>query len=325
MEIKQQPIEFIPYLKTVIWGGYKIKEYKNIVAQQEKIGESWEISGVPGHVSIVSEGPYKGKNLNELIEEFGPQLLGEDVLKKYGKNFPLLIKFIDAADNLSIQVHPDDKLAKKRHGSLGKTEMWYVIATDEKAKIFVGLKEQLNPEEYQKRVKDGTFAKALAVYDSHPGDIFFLPAGRVHAIGAGNLLAEIQETSDVTYRIYDYDRRDANGNPRELHTELAKDAIDYKVLDNYKTESVSTKSQVSLIGQCEHFTTKLLNIDGEQKLDFSSKTFHILVGIEGKCKLVYPEGSKELKPGYSVLLPATMQSIQIQGKGKILLTSSMPD
>ena len=324
MEIKKQPIEFEPYLKTVIWGGEKIKEYKKIPTNLEKIGESWEISGVPGHVSVVKSGPYKGKNLNELINEFGPQLLGEEVMKKYGKDFPLLIKIIDAADNLSVQVHPDDELAKKRHNSLGKTEMWYIIDTDKDAKIYAGLKDQLNPEAYKKRVEEGTFADALAVYDSHPGDVFFLPAGRVHAIGAGNLLAEIQETSDVTYRIYDYDRKDANGNPRELHTDMAKDAIDYTVSDTYKSEPPSDSDKKALLAECEHFSTQRILVDGEMELALSNKTFHILIGIEGDLTLIYPDGSMKLHPGSSVLLPAAMDAIKIEGEGKLLLTSSLP-
>lgn len=325
MEIKKQPIVFEPYLKTVIWGGDKIKGYKNIITDLEKIGESWEISGVPGHVSVVSEGPYKGKNLNELINEFETQLLGEDVMKKYGRDFPLLIKIIDAADNLSVQVHPDDELAGKRHNSLGKTEMWYIIDTDKGAKIYAGLREQLNPDEYKKRVEEGTFSDTLSVHDSKAGDVFFLPAGRVHAIGAGNLLAEIQETSDVTYRIYDYDRRDSNGNPRELHTELAKDAIDYTVLDTYKSETPSKDDKVAVLAQCEHFTTKRIFTDGETELSLSPKTFHIMIGIEGELTLIYPEGSMSLSPGMSVLLPAVMGSIKIKGKGTLLLTSSLPD
>lgn len=322
MEIKKSPIIFEPYLKIVIWGGEKIKEYKGIDCNLNKIGESWEISGVPGHVSKVAEGPYKGKNLNDLIDLFGEQLLGKKVMEKYGKQFPLLIKIIDAADNLSVQVHPDDELAKERHNSLGKTEMWYIISAEKDAKIYSGLKEQLNPEEYTKRIENGTFAETLAVYDSAPGDIFFLPAGRVHAIGAGNLLAEIQETSDITYRIYDYDRKDADGNTRELHTKLAKDAIDYTVHPNYKSELPLEGKEEAEIVDCDHFRTSLMNLNGSLEIPLSQDSFHILIGIEGEFELTYSEGNMQLHQGWSVLLPAAMDSIKITGKGKMLLTSS---
>ena len=210
--IERVPIRFAPYLKSVIWGGDKICSYKGIVQHEPRIGESWEISSVPGHESIVCEGKYEGRSIVDLIDEFGPELLGEKVFSKFHGKFPLLIKFIDAADNLSVQVHPDDELALKRHNSLGKTEMWYIVDSEPKAKIYAGLNKLISPEEYVRLVEDGEFESALATHDSHTGDVFFLPAGRVHAIGAGNLLAEIQESSDITYRIFDYNRRDASGN-----------------------------------------------------------------------------------------------------------------
>lgn len=215
MELKE-PLHFSPYLKSVIWGGEAIAPFKGIVTDQKSIGESWEISAVPGKVSVVDRGTFKGKSFTELIEEFGPALVGGKVYETYGKNFPLLIKIIDAKDNLSVQVHPDDELAEKRHHCPGKTEMWHIIDTAPGAKIYVGLKQSITPDEYEHRVADNTIMDVIDSYDSAPGDTFFLPAGRIHAIGAGNLLAEIQETSDITYRIYDYDRRDADGNPRLL-------------------------------------------------------------------------------------------------------------
>ncbi|MDE6131092.1 MAG: class I mannose-6-phosphate isomerase, partial [Muribaculaceae bacterium] len=192
------PITFAPYLKEVLWGGTKICKYKNLPSTSDCIGESWEISAVPGHESVVDAGEYKGLTLLQLIERFGEELLGSKVVKKYGLNFPLLVKIIDANQNLSVQVHPDDELAEKRHHSLGKTEMWYIIQADKGAKIYAGLNTAMTPDDYVRRVADGTFADTLAVHDSFPDDVFFLPAGRVHAIGAGNLLAEIQENSDIT-------------------------------------------------------------------------------------------------------------------------------
>lgn len=322
MEIKQQPIVFSPYLKTVIWGGNKICAYKGIPQEEDNIGESWEISAVPGHVSVVKEGPYSGKSLTDLINEFGEQLLGAKVVKKYGMTFPLLIKIIDAADNLSVQVHPDDELAGKRHNSLGKTEMWYIIGTDEGAKIYAGLNTEMTPDQYIERVKNGTFAETLAVHDSKPGDVFFLPAGRVHAIGAGNLLAEIQESSDITYRIYDYDRRDANGNPRELHTEQAKDAIDFKVYENYKGEAPDANEKQAELARCEHFITDRLNIDGEYAVDLDTDSFHVLIAIDGDITLVYPEGSMKLAAGTTALLPAALKTITLKGKGTVLMTQA---
>ena len=316
--IKKAPIAFAPYLKTVIWGGDKICKYKNITCPEPKIGESWEISAVPGNESVVSEGEYKGLTLTRLIEDYGEELLGKKVVEKYGLNFPLLIKFIDAADNLSVQVHPDDALAKERHNSLGKTEMWYIIATDEDAKIYAGLNVKMTPDDYVKRVKEGKFAETLAVHDSRPGDVFFLPAGRVHAIGAGNLLAEIQETSDITYRIYDYDRKDANGKGRELHTEQAKDAIDYTVWPDYRTPSPSDNEARAELVSCEHFTTHRIKVDGEETVGMDGSSFCVLICIEGEVTVECSEGSYRLTQGHTVLMPASSGNFILKGNGLLL-------
>lgn len=316
--IEAAPIVFLPYLKSVIWGGNKICEYKGIAQPGPKIGESWEISAVPGHESVVAEGNYKGKTITELIDAFGAELLGEKVMSRYSGKFPLLIKLIDAADNLSVQVHPDDALAMKRHNSLGKTEMWYIIGTDEGAKIYAGLKTSMTPDDYVRRVADGTFAETLAVHDSAPGDVFFLPAGCVHAIGAGNLLAEIQESSDITYRIYDYDRRDAEGNGRELHTELAKDAIDYTVYDNYKNPPVPANINDCEIVKCNHFTTNRIVLDGEMPVKYDGDSFTVVMCIDGEAALRYPAGEVSLKAGHTVLLPAVLTDFILVGKATLL-------
>ena len=221
------PMTFKPILKKIIWGGSDICPFKGITPVQEGIGESWELSHVEGNYSVVDNGALEGKTLDELIRTYGKQLLGEKVVEQFGSIFPLLIKFIDARDNLSIQVHPDDELAKKRHNSFGKTEMWYVINAAKGAGLYSGFSKQINVDEYVKRVEDNTIMDVLQRYEVNPGDVFFLPAGRVHAIGAGCFIAEIQQTSNITYRIYDYDRKGPDGKGRELHTELAKDAIDY--------------------------------------------------------------------------------------------------
>lgn len=317
--IKKAPLIFTPYLKTVIWGGDKICKYKGISQDQPNIGESWEISALPGHESVVAEGEYKGETLPELIGRFGEELLGKKSLEKYGKVFPFLVKLIDARDNLSIQVHPDDKLASQRHDSLGKTEMWYIISSEPDAKIYAGLKMKITPEEYVERVKNNTITEAIAEHESHPGDIFFLPAGRVHAIGAGNLLAEIQESSDITYRIYDYDRRDADGNPRELHTELAKDAIDYSVREDYRTPSPADEEFSELVN-CDHFITSRIQIDGEKEFDFDDSSFRVIICLDGKIEIKGQDGNVTLMAGHSALLPAAMNKTLITGKGTLLIS-----
>lgn len=318
--IEAAPIKFTPYLKSVIWGGNKICEYKGIEQPGPNIGESWEISAVPGHESVVAEGTYKGMTITELIDCFGADLLGEKVVEKYGNRFPLLVKIIDAADNLSVQVHPDDVLAQKRHNSLGKTEMWYIIDTDKDAKIFAGLNTAMTPDDYVRRVAEGTFADTLAVHKSAPGDVFFLPAGRVHAIGAGNLLAEIQESSDITYRIYDYNRRDAQGNARELHTDLAKDAIDYTVYADYK--SPRPDGSENEIVSCEHFITTRLMVDGEKHVALNPRSFSILMCIDGNVTLRYNEGETSFSKGTTLLIPSSLALLTLEGKATLLLSQA---
>ncbi len=320
--IKQAPIKFVPYLKSVIWGGDKICRYKGISQPEPKIGESWEISAVPGHESIVEEGEYAGMSITELIDQFGTDLLGSKVMKRYDGKFPLLIKLIDARDNLSVQVHPDDELALKRHGSLGKTEMWYIINTDEEAKIYAGLNLEMTPDDYVDRVANGSFAETLAVHDSAPGDVFFLPAGRVHAIGAGNLLAEIQESSDITYRIYDYDRRDANGNPRELHTDQAKNAIDYKIYPDYKNQPIDPNNRNVRLVECNHFTTDRILLDGHLDLDMNYDSYTILMCLDGEVELLFEEEKMLLRHGTTVLLRASMTIITLRGSATLLRSYS---
>ena len=318
--IEQAPIKFIPYLKSVIWGGEKICSYKGIEQTEDRIGESWEISAVSGYESIVAEGVYKGMKITELIECFGPELLGSSVFDRYDGKFPLLVKLIDAQDNLSVQVHPDDELARERHDSLGKTEMWYIIEADKGAKIYSGLNRELTPEEYVKMVADNTIGQALAVHDSKAGDVFFLPAGRVHAIGAGNLLAEIQESSDITYRIHDYDRRDAQGNPRELHTELAKDAIDYTFHEEYKSAPADPAVADAVIAECGHFKVDRLLIDGDMRLDFNDSSFTVVMCLEGA--VAFEGFEMTLKAGDTVLVPAALTSFILKGKGTLLTARS---
>jgi len=304
--MKLYPLKFDPILKSIIWGGSEISKFKNITPIQDGIGESWEISGVENNVSVVEYGDLKGQNLQELIETFKEKLVGKHVFEKFGTKFPLLIKFIDARDNLSIQVHPDDELAQKRHNSFGKTEMWYVINATPEAFLYSGFKKQLTPDTYVKSIEDNTFIDYLAKHDIKKGDSFFLPAGRVHAIGAGTFIAEIQQTSDITYRIYDYNRTDAKGNPRELHTELAKDAIDYKLYDDYKINYTHKENTPVLLETCQYFTTNLLELDKPMTQDMSDKdSFIIYICMEGSCEIKDSEGNKvNLKQGETLLIPA---------------------
>lgn len=320
--IERKPIRFVPYLKSVIWGGDKICRYKGIEQPEPSIGESWEISAVPGHESVVAQGEYSGRKITDLIAQFGDELLGKSVTARYSSKFPLLIKLIDARDNLSVQVHPGDKLARLRHGGMGKSELWYVIETENGSKIYSGLKMAMTPEEYVNKVTDGTFADAVAEHKSQPGDVFFLPAGRVHAIGAGNFLAEIQESSDVTYRIYDYGRRDAQGNLRELHTDLAKDAIDFKVYPEYKNPPISDDAEYREIGHCEHFTTARIAVDGKMDLNLEFDSFSVMMCVEGSVTLRFDSGEETIEQGTTVLLPAVMTHIRLDGKGTLLLTHS---
>ena len=245
------PLKFRPILKSMVWGGEKIAPFKSISTDQHNIGESWELSGVKGNESVVANGEYAGKTISEMIREFKGSLIGKSNWEKTGEEFPLLIKFIDAKQDLSIQVHPDDELAARRHnGSKGKTEMWYVVDTDPGAHLMAGLKKAITPDEYVEEVNNDTITDVLEDFSLQPGDVFFLPASRIHSIGSGSFIAEIQQTSDITYRIYDFGRLGLDGKPRELHTELAKDAIDYKVYPDYKTHYTKSKDKENVLVDC---------------------------------------------------------------------------
>lgn len=316
--IKKAPIIFSPYLKPVVWGGEKICKIKGISQEEPNIGESWEISALPGYESTVVEGDYKGKNLQELVDTFGEELLGKNVIEKYGKIFPLLIKFIDANQNLSVQVHPDDRLAKERHGSLGKSEMWYIVEAEKDAKIISGMKSKISLQEFESKVNDGTFIDSLAIHDSQPGDVFFLPAGRVHSIGAGNFLTEIQESSDITYRIYDYNRKDSAGNPRELHTTQAKEAIDYTVYDNYKSHFSDENKDITELVNCEHFKTKKIKVNGKKDLMLDNSSFLALICVKGNVDISCEEGNCKLSAGHTALIPASVTNISLDGQATLL-------
>lgn len=319
------PLKFRPILKTVVWGGEKIAPFKAIETRQHNIGESWELSGVKNNESVIADGEFAGKTITELIETFKERIVGKENYHRSGSEFPLLIKFIDAKQDLSIQVHPDDRLAAERHGTRGKTEMWYVVDADKDAHLMSGLSEPITPEEYVKRVENNTITEVLHDYKVKAGDVFFLPAGRIHSIGAGSFIAEIQQTSDITYRIYDFGRLGLDGKPRELHTELAKDAIDYNVSPDYRTEYTRQMNMENVIVKCEYFTTSLFDLDRPFKKDLRGlDSFYIVICTAGKGSLTDSEGNTvPVRRGETVLIPACTESIEFipDESGMTVLTS----
>lgn len=314
--------KFEPLLKQTIWGGNKIVAFKHIQSDMENVGESWEVSGVPGDESVVANGECKGKTLNEVLAETKQKLVGEENYKRFGDRFPLLIKFIDARQDLSIQVHPDDETAHRQGKAMGKTEMWYVMDSDEDASLKVGLKKKITPEEYARMVEDDTICDALGNYKVKSGDCFFIPAGRIHAICSGSFIAEIQQTSDVTYRIYDYKRKDKNGNYRELHTKEAAEAIDYTVLDDYRTEYTPVKNEATQLVSCPLFTTAVYDLTEPMTLDYSElDSFVILIALKGEGSILTSSGnSYSFREGESILLPATTEMVKVEGNIKFLET-----
>lgn len=312
------PLKFEPLLKSILWGGDKIIPFKGLDMNMPTVGESWEISGVKGNVSVVAEGEYKGRDLNSLVEEMKGALIGQSNYERFGTEFPLLIKFIDARQPLSIQVHPTDEIAQKQgKGSKGKTEMWYVMESDPDAKLRSGMKSLLTPDEYAAKVEDGTITDALCEYSVKNGDVFFLPAGRIHSIGAGCFIAEIQQTSDVTYRIYDFKRKDANGNERELHTELAKEAINFEVFPEYRTLYTPEKDASVELVSCDYFTTAVYDLTEPMAVDYSElDSFVIYICLEGKAVIANEnEEHVEISAGQTILIPANTQEITIYPEG----------
>lgn len=314
--------KFKPLLKSTLWGGDKIIPFKHLQSTQQQVGESWEISGVEDNETIVSDGEYSGKKLNELVTLLGEKLVGRDNYKRFGNEFPLLIKFIDARQDLSIQVHPTDEIAHRQGKERGKTEMWYIMNSDSDAKLYSGLKLRITPEEYKQMVENDTICDALAQYSVQEGDVFFLPAGRIHAIGTGCFLAEIQQTSDVTYRIYDFKRKDKDGNYRQLHTQEASECINYEVEDTYRTTYQPRKNEGVSLVECPYFSTAVYDLDEPMTLDYSElDSFVILIGMKGESRITDNEGhTTTLNEGETVLIPATTKGIQVEGSIKFLET-----
>ena len=318
------PLLFAPNLHSVIWGGNQLRPYKGLDPTDEPIGESWEVSAVPTSASIIANGTLKGKDLISAINEQPDAILGKKVNEKYNGQLPLLVKFIDAKRDLSIQVHPNDEMAMREHGKMGKSEMWYVIKADEGAHLYAGFKQNITPYEYQKRVEDGSITEVLADHQVKAGDVFYLPAGRVHAICGGILLAEVQQSSDVTYRIFDYNRPGLDGKPRELHTELAAKALDYHVIDNYRTEYAETPNNAIQIIDSPYFSVRIMEVSKSFHRDLRKyDSFIITMCIEGDCRIRVRSTGEEilLKQGNSTLIPAAIANydvIPLNGKTRIL-------
>ena len=317
-----KPLKFKALLKQTIWGGDKIIPFKHLDDHLENVGESWEISGVPGNETVVADGEYAGKKLNELVIEQKDKLVGKANYERFGDEFPLLIKFIDARQDLSIQVHPTDEIAKRQGKERGKTEMWYIMDSDKDAKLYSGLKKQITPAQYKAMVEDDTITDALAQYEVKEDDCFFLPAGRIHAIGTGCFLAEIQQTSDVTYRIYDFKRKDKDGNYRQLHTKEAAECINYTVEDDYRTHYEHKKNEGVTLVECPYFTTAVYDLDEPMTLDYSElDSFVILIGLKGEGTITDNEGNTvTISAGESILVPATTDTLKVEGTIKMLET-----
>ncbi len=311
------PLKFKPILKDKIWGGEKLSSILHKNEASPKCGESWEISTYEGNISVVSEGFLEGNNLLELIEIYMGDLLGDSIYERFGIEFPLLIKYIDASQILSIQVHPDDETALKKHNSYGKTEMWYVIDAEKDAELITGFSRTIDKEIYLSHFKSGKLQEILNVEKVHPGDCFFMPAGRIHTIGAGILLAEIQQTSDLTYRIYDFGRKDEYGKERELHLDLALDVIDFNHHPDYRTEYARTLNTTVNLVDCPYFTTNIIQLDKPVKKDFTLvDSFVIYMCPGGSARIFYNEGlSIPLTRGETVLIPAQMKNIWIEPTG----------
>jgi mannose-6-phosphate isomerase len=312
-----QFLKFEPILKDKIWGGEKLATLLNKQSARKDIGESWEISDVEGDTSIVVNGELKGQNLKQLIAEFKADLVGEKIYTHFGEKFPLLIKFIDAKEALSIQLHPHDDLAKKRHNSFGKTEMWYVMQADDKANLIVGFQKEVTSKEYIEHLENKTLLHILNVDEVENGDVYFIPTGRVHAIGAGVLLAEIQQTSDITYRVYDWDRPNPDGTFRDLHTEEAIDAIDYSAQNSYKTVYSKEQNKASEIVSCPYFTTNVLPINGEIFINHEEKdSFVIYMCVAGNVEVKYQNQIEKLQMGETILIPNCIQNISVSSEEK---------
>ncbi len=313
------PFKFKPILKERIWGGNKLATVLKKDTASNLIGESWEISDVQGDTSVIANGSFKGMSLSELQTKLGPDLIGKKNFKNFQNKFPILIKFIDAEQDLSIQLHPNNKLAAERHNSFGKTEMWYVMQADKDAKLIVDFNQEMDKDIYLKHLNNKTLPKVLNFEKVKEGDTYFIEVGRVHAIGAGVMLAEIQQTSDITYRVYDWDRIDAEGNSRELHNDLAIDAIDFNMPDNYKVVYSKDKNSSNKMVSCPYFTTNYLELTESLKKVNNHDSFIIYICVDGEANIKTDSHLETIKKGETILLPASIKNYSISSNSSILL------
>ena len=316
--------KFQPIYKTTVWGGERIAAYKGLPSTSTHIGESWELSAVEGSETVVAEGPEAGATLRDLIARHGAALIGQAPLARHGEEFPLLIKFIDARQDLSIQVHPDDALAERLYHKKGKTEMWYILDSEPNASLISGFKQPVTPEQYDTLVRENRITEVLASHHVQAGDCFFLPAGRVHAIGAGTLLAEIQQSSDITYRVYDYGRMGLDGKPRELHIREAREAIDYTAQDNHRTRYTPTLDEGVKLVQCEHFTTELYELSQPYTVDLSNRdSFTAVICLAGEGSLTTDNGATlPIRQGETVLVTARHQHLTMTPNASMRLLTT---
>lgn len=326
------PLLFKPNIHTMIWGGQRLISWKKLSQTTDSlgdslpIGESWEVSCIPSAISIIANGEWEGQRLDDIIHKYPTEILGSEVVARYGETLPLLVKFIDAEHDLSVQVHPDDSMAQRMHNKMGKSEMWYIIDAKPGAYLYAGFKEHLTKEEYYKRIADGTICDALARHEVHTGDVFYLPAGRVHAIGNGILLAEVQQSSDITYRIYDYDRQDINGEKRELHTELAAEALNFEVLSEYRTLYADDTQRANPCINSPFFSVRIVDIEGPFHRNLKKYgSFIITMCLQGDCliKIRSTQDGVILKEGHTCLIPAEIADydvIPVSKKTKLLDT-----
>lgn len=315
--MKSYPLQFEPIFKERIWGGEKLKTLLNKPIKSAITGESWELSAVDGAVSVVANGPLKGKSLTTIIDNDPKAILGTEVYTRFGKQFPLLFKYLDAREDLSIQVHPNDELAKKRHHSFGKTEMWFIMQADHNARLIMGFKEKSNARAYLENLENKTLLSILDDVKVKSGDVFFLETGTVHAIGAGLVVAEIQQTSDITYRLYDFDRVDASGNTRELHVDLALKAINYNKAETKKEYNKKINSSNEIV-DCPYFTTNFIPLNGEMLVSKTGVSFTVFMCTEGTFEIEYNNLKTQYKKGDTVLIPAAMNAFILRGKASIL-------
>lgn len=308
------PLKFNPILQTRIWGDGKLLNdiLNKDCSGVDNCGEIWELSAVEDNVSVVCNGYLAGNSITELVEIYMGDLVGEKIFEKFGIEFPLLIKYIDTKEDLSVQVHPGDKLARSRHYAYGKTEMWYVVHADEGSSVISGFKKPVTKEVYTKYVQESRLAELLCSKQVKAGDVIFIPAGKIHAIGKGLLVAEIQQTSDITYRIYDYDRKDKYGNLRELHTDLALDAIDFNDNTGFFTEFLPKADESVEIVKCDYFATNIVCFKKPMERDYHKiDSFIILMNFEGRFSIKYSTGEIVAEKGETILIPASLELLKL--------------